>query len=210
MIESQGFRVDTVADAGSISGANGVTRWDSRVVLVRADMDDAAMVKTLIHEAAHVLLHAGPPGQFIPRPLKEVEAESVAYVVASAHGMATGDYSFPYVAAWAGVDGAKAIQATQARVATAANHRGQPGPSRSGRPPAGLSSGCGRSRSAASRAGERHRSRCLWQLDRSGPERGDAQPAGGVDLVVGASAVSVALGGVRQPLSIQPLIRPNS
>jgi hypothetical protein len=120
MIESHGFGVDTVADAGAISGANGVTRWDSRVVLVRADMDDAAMVKTLIHEAAHVLLHAGPPGQFLPRPLKEVEAESVAYVVASAHGMATGDYSFPYVAAWAGVDGAKAIQATQARVATAA------------------------------------------------------------------------------------------
>jgi hypothetical protein len=120
MIESQGFRVDTVADAGAISGANGMTRWDSRVVLVRADMDDAAMVKTLIHEAAHVLLHAGPPGQFLPRPLKEVEAESVAYVVASAHGMAAGDYSFPYVAAWAGVDGAKAIQSTQARVATAA------------------------------------------------------------------------------------------
>jgi hypothetical protein len=83
-------------------------------------MDDAAMVKTLIHEAAHVLLHAGPPGQFLPRPLKEVEAESVAYVVASTHGMATGDYSFPYVAAWAGADGARAIQATQARVATAA------------------------------------------------------------------------------------------
>jgi hypothetical protein len=69
---------------------------------------------------SHVLLHAGAPGQFLPRPLKEVQAESVAYVVASAHGMATGDYSFPYVAAWAGVDGAKAIQATQARVATAA------------------------------------------------------------------------------------------
>jgi hypothetical protein len=120
MIEAQGFHVDTVADADAIAGANGVTRWDSRMVLVRADMADAAMVKTLIHEAAHVLLHAGPPGQFLPRPLKEVEAESVAYVVASAHGMATDDYSFPYVAAWAGADGPKAIQATQARVACAA------------------------------------------------------------------------------------------
>jgi hypothetical protein len=66
------------------------------------------------------VLHAKPPGQFLPRPLKEVEAESVAYVVASAHGMAAGEYSFPYVAAWAGADGARAIQATQARVATAA------------------------------------------------------------------------------------------
>jgi hypothetical protein len=120
MIEAHGFRVDTVANADAIEGANGVTHWDSRTVLIRADMDDAAMVKTLIHEAAHVLLHAGPPGQFLPRPLKEVEAESVAYVVASTHGMATGDYSFPYVVAWAGADGARAIQATQARVATAA------------------------------------------------------------------------------------------
>jgi hypothetical protein len=49
-----------------------------------------------------------------------VEAESVAYVVASAHGMSTGDYSFPYVASWAGEGGARAVQATQLRVARAA------------------------------------------------------------------------------------------
>ena len=60
------------------------------------------MVKTLIHEAAHVLLHQTPPAPHLPRAMKEVEAESVAYVVASVHGMATDDYSFPYVAGWAG------------------------------------------------------------------------------------------------------------
>src|SRR6202011_2857938 len=49
-------------------------------------------------EAAHVVLHKGPPGQYLPRAVKEVEAESVAYVVASVHGMATDGYSFPYVA----------------------------------------------------------------------------------------------------------------
>jgi hypothetical protein len=120
LIEGNGFGVDTVPDAGAIGGANGRTSWDPRVVVVRADMDDAAVVKTLIHEAAHVLLHGNSPGQFLARPLKEVEAESVAYVVAAAHGMATDGYSFPYVATWAGDDGAKAIQATQARVARAA------------------------------------------------------------------------------------------
>ena len=87
---------------------------------MRADMDDAAMVKTLIHEAAHVLLHQAPPGRDLPRPLKEVEAESVAYVVASVHGMPTDDYSFPYVAGWAGEDPDKAIRETQARVNVAA------------------------------------------------------------------------------------------
>ncbi len=120
MIERRDFKVDTVADAASLQGANGQTNWGSRTVLIRVDMDDAAMVKTLIHEAAHCVLHEGPPGQYLPRPLKEVEAESVAYVVASVHGMATDDYSFPYVAGWAGEDAAKTVAATQARVATAA------------------------------------------------------------------------------------------
>jgi len=121
LIEDSGFQVDTVPGAGAIGGANGQTNWASRTVVVRADMDDAAMVKTLVHEAAHVLLHEGPPGQYLSRATKEVEAESVAYVVASTHGMATaGVYSFPYVAAWAGEDGAKAVVATQGRVAKAA------------------------------------------------------------------------------------------
>jgi hypothetical protein len=110
MIEDAGYRVDTVASAAAIGGANGQTDWGQKIVLVRSDMDEAAMVKTLIHEAAHVLLHTDPPGMYLPRPLKEVEAESVAYVVASTHGMATGDYSFPYVAS-------RAVQATQLRVA---------------------------------------------------------------------------------------------
>jgi len=120
LIEDRGFQVDTVPDAGAIGGANGQTNWGSRTVVVRADMDDAAMVKTLVHEAAHVLLHEGPPGRYLPRATKEVEAESVAYVVAATHGMSADGYSFPYVAAWAGEDGVKAVVATQGRVATAA------------------------------------------------------------------------------------------
>ena len=121
LIEGRGFRVDTVPDSESIGGANGRTDWTSRSVVVRADVDDAQMTKTLVHEAAHVLLHGEPPGQFLPRALKEVEAESVAFVVAASHGMATDDYSFPYVATWAGgKDPAKAVAATQARVAQVA------------------------------------------------------------------------------------------
>ena len=52
--------------------------------------------------------------------MKEVEAESVAFIVADAHGMATDDYTFPYVTGWAGQDGAKAVRATASRVASAA------------------------------------------------------------------------------------------
>ena len=84
----------------------------SRRVELR-DSRDAAVVKTLIHEAAHILLHEPPlAGSELPRHVKEVEAESVAYVVASVHGMPADNYSFPYVARWAGEGGVRAVQAT--------------------------------------------------------------------------------------------------
>lgn len=121
LVEGEGFTVGTVPDAAAISGANGRTDWAQRTVVVRADMDGAAKTKTLIHEAGHVLLHSSPPGRSLPRPLKEVEAESVAYVVAAAHGMRTDDYSFPYIATWAGGEGPKAVAATQGRVAQASS-----------------------------------------------------------------------------------------
>jgi len=35
------------------------------------------------------------------RGVKEVEAESVAYLVAGSHGLDTGGYTFPYVTGWA-------------------------------------------------------------------------------------------------------------
>ncbi len=58
----------------------------------------AQRVKTLAHEIAHALLH----GRCDNRPLAELEAESTAYVVCQALGLDTSDYSFGYVASWAG------------------------------------------------------------------------------------------------------------
>lgn len=120
LVEIEGFRVDSVPAAAAIGGANGRTDWAERAVVIRSDMDEAARTKTLIHEAGHVLLHSTPPGCLLPRPLKEVEAESVAFIVAAAHGMRTDDYSFPYIATWAAGEGPKAVTATQSRVAQAA------------------------------------------------------------------------------------------
>jgi len=123
LIESHGFTVATVANAGLIGGANGLTAWRERTVTVRADMDDAAMVRTLLHEAGHVLLHSPdddstPPG--MPRSRMEVEAESVAFVVAHAHGMDAGEYSFPYVVSWAGPEPDEVVAKTATRVARVA------------------------------------------------------------------------------------------
>ena len=74
-VEAHGY---TVA-RGDCGGANGITMFDSRQVRVRADIDDAAAVKTLAHEAGHVLLHAPDQRQpFACRGVIEVEAESMA------------------------------------------------------------------------------------------------------------------------------------
>lgn len=124
LIESAGFTVSTVPDAASIQGANGQTTWGAKTVVIRSDMDDAAMTKTLLHECGHVLLHADGAGALITRGQKEVEAESVAYVVAAAHGMGSDGYSFPYVAHWAAADdpeqSIRHVRQAQSRVSTAA------------------------------------------------------------------------------------------
>jgi len=79
-------------------------------VRVRGDVDAAQAVKTLAHEAGHVLLHdpsgLGESTTAHCQGVKEVEAESVAYLVTASHGLATDDYTFAYVTGWAGsVDG---------------------------------------------------------------------------------------------------------
>ena len=58
-------------------------------------------IKTLLHEMAHQKLHDKdnvPEAKDISRNGKEVEAESVAYVVCQHYGINTSDYSFSYVA----------------------------------------------------------------------------------------------------------------
>ena len=59
LVAAEGFAVLRVEHEGMIHGANGLTDFQARTVAVRTNMDDAAQVKTLAHELAHVMLH-GP------------------------------------------------------------------------------------------------------------------------------------------------------
>lgn len=111
-VESLGYEVLRMPDGEAMRGANGMTDPETRQVLVRTDMDPAAQVKTLAHELGHVRLH-GPtqPEARQHRGIGEVEAESVALMVAAAHGMDTSAYTIPYVAGWASnVDGRDPVQ----------------------------------------------------------------------------------------------------
>ena len=117
VITARGFTVARCATAAEIGGANGLTDYGTRAVTVRGDVDDAQAVKTLAHEAGHVLLHNPADRGQGPacRDLIEVEAETVAYLVAAHHGLDTADYTFAYIAGWAGRDN-EAITSTARRV----------------------------------------------------------------------------------------------
>lgn len=121
LVEAEGFTALRVEHEGMIRGANGLTDYTNRTVEVRTNMDDAAQVKTLAHELAHVKLH-GPdnPDATGHRGIGEVEAESVALMIGAAHGMDTTTYTIPYVSGWAGTvkdkDPAEVVQATGERV----------------------------------------------------------------------------------------------
>ena len=125
LVEAEGFRVLRVEHEGLIGGANGLTRYAARTVAVRTNMDEAAQVRTLAHELAHVKLH-GPDDADAARHLGivEVEAESVALMIGAAHGMDTTAYTIPYVSGWAGTvkdkSPAEVVQATGERVRQAA------------------------------------------------------------------------------------------
>lgn len=115
-VEAAGFQFMPVLHEGMIHGANGITKFDDRQVAVRTNMDDAAQVKTLAHELAHVKIH-GPDNEEARqhRGIGEVEAESVALMVGAAHGMDTSAYTIPYVSGWAmAADGKNPIQIVQA------------------------------------------------------------------------------------------------
>ena len=78
---------------------------DARMIAIKKGMSEKQTIKTGIHELAHAILHADKDKNDelgFSRADKEVQAESTAYVVSKHFGIDTSDYSFGYVASWAG------------------------------------------------------------------------------------------------------------
>jgi antirestriction protein ArdC len=88
----------TVEDAELPGSVNGDCTHELHRIRVEISNSPAQRMKTLAHEIGHALLHE----QFDNRALAELEAESTAYVICQALGLDTSDYSFGYVAGWAG------------------------------------------------------------------------------------------------------------
>jgi hypothetical protein len=97
---SRHLRTESLPDTERVQhGQTGVTVSAKRTVRVRADLASPEQAcKILAHELAHIELGHGSEGCTDPRSRREVEPESVAYVVAMASGLDTSSYSLPYVA----------------------------------------------------------------------------------------------------------------
>ncbi len=88
------------------SRAKGYYHQNQKRIAISEGMSELQNLKTLIHEIAHARLHdidqniskeqASRPDQ----RTREVQAESIAYVICQYYGLDTSDYSFGYIAGW--------------------------------------------------------------------------------------------------------------
>lgn len=85
--------------------ANGLyTEEDHPHIIIDSSLSEIQTIKTLIHEIAHSRLHSskhtGKEEKKKTRDQRELEAESVAFIVCSYFNLDTSDYSFPYILSW--------------------------------------------------------------------------------------------------------------
>lgn len=85
-------------------GAKGYFNTEENRIAIKSGMSEVQTIKTLLHEASHQALHSKEAEKKDDKPKstaqKEVEAESVAYIVCKYLGIETSDYSFVYLATW--------------------------------------------------------------------------------------------------------------
>ncbi|TCN30661.1 hypothetical protein EV644_13143 [Kribbella orskensis] len=125
-VEADGFEL-SVGPTGDPT-VEGYTDHLNRQIVIGDHLDGVTAVARLAHEVAHMRMHSpeevAAAGSIMCRGAREVEAESVAYVLLTRHGMTMEGASFPYIAGWAASVDPKApdkvLQQTGQRVVEAA------------------------------------------------------------------------------------------
>lgn len=82
-------------------------------IVVKKGMSDLQTFKTLAHEIAHSRLHLKTDKG---NKQCEIEAESIAFVVANHFGIDTSEYSFPYIANWGKEKDSKELKSILANI----------------------------------------------------------------------------------------------
>ena len=91
-------------DAVLAGGAKGYYSIAEDRIVLNVELEDMQIAKTLIHEYSHSILHKKTDKDSDQR---EIEAESLAFVLCDHFGIDTSDYSFGYIASYAAQDEAK-------------------------------------------------------------------------------------------------------
>lgn len=111
-----------VEEKESCDGANGRIYRDSGKIEILQSNSGMQKAKTLIHEWAHGLLHIGPDALEVQRHVRELEAESTAFIVCHALGIDSSHYSFGYLAGWGnGENAIEDIKKAGERILAASN-----------------------------------------------------------------------------------------
>lgn len=95
--------------------ANGFTQHGTQTITIHDELQPAQAAATMLHEAAHALMHAKHEDYHEHRGIYETEAESVAYIVAGVLGLDTSSKSIGYIAGWTQGD-VDTVKATATRV----------------------------------------------------------------------------------------------
>ncbi len=96
--------------------AKGFYQLVDKYIAIQSGMSEAQTIKTAVHETAHAVLHdrdqMEAEGIVKDQLTREVEAESVAYVVCDHFGLDTSEYSFSYIASWSSGKNMKELRAS--------------------------------------------------------------------------------------------------
>jgi hypothetical protein len=109
-VEAEGFQLSVQPIWRA--GVEGFTAFETRQIVISDSLGDLRAVETLAHQVAHVRMHdpgaVAASGSVMCRGMREVEAESIAFVLLAHYGLEADGETFPYVAGWAtAVEGAE-------------------------------------------------------------------------------------------------------
>lgn len=110
-LTGQGWTIDRV----STGEVNGFTQHSKQKITIHDELQPAQAAATMLHEAAHALMHADAVDYHQHRGVYETEAESVAYIVAGVLGLDTSSKSIGYIAGWTDGD-IETVKSTATRV----------------------------------------------------------------------------------------------
>jgi Zn-dependent peptidase ImmA (M78 family) len=109
-MHERGYIINFVPKDKLPESCSGVCNIKNKNINIKSGMSDLETVSTVIHECAHALAHTDKRQDFEGltikdvRQIEEVEAESIALVVASKFGLDTENFNLSYIAGWSDAD----------------------------------------------------------------------------------------------------------